>query len=165
MEAPFENLAPLYRTGRAFLMSGSGRDKKYAYRHGVATKLGDLEEAQWRQMALSLIESSGEQELYRNLLEWESERNYLHHSKQELELYVLELHMRRIFDDPLWVSYVGFNRRCRPSILERTPLVTIQSDCCGCTGEITEAMLHFAYGRPPTAPCPSCVAFSTFKIL
>ena len=37
--ASYDDLEFGHYTGQAILLSGSGRDKKYSYRHGVATNL------------------------------------------------------------------------------------------------------------------------------
>ena len=42
-----------YGTGQAVLLSGSGRDKKYGYRNGIQTNIGDIRSdisdgSQWR---------------------------------------------------------------------------------------------------------------------
>ena len=39
----FEDLSVHFFTGRSILLSGSGRDKKYSYRSGVMTDVGDIE--------------------------------------------------------------------------------------------------------------------------
>lgn len=42
-------------TGRAFLLSDRGFEKKYGYRHGVETPVGDIEESNGLQGATSGI--------------------------------------------------------------------------------------------------------------
>lgn len=99
----FADLRVHYGTGRAFLIRQEYRRNVYGYRKGVKTDLGDLEEKDWIQLATGLILKSGEQQLQKNLLEWEQEHNYCKSSPKEMEMTALELHMARIFDDPLWV--------------------------------------------------------------
>ena len=46
-------------TGQSF-SSGFGKGKSFAYRDGVMTQIGDLEEMQWRELVLALIERNGD---------------------------------------------------------------------------------------------------------
>ena len=39
----FSDLRAHYGTGRAYLISQKGREKKYGYRKGIQTDIGDLE--------------------------------------------------------------------------------------------------------------------------
>lgn len=66
--------------------SGSGRDKKYHPWSGVKTDLGEIEEKVWCQIAESLIDRKGESALLKSLIEWESDHNYVHASKEECAL-------------------------------------------------------------------------------
>ena len=84
-----------FSTGQSILLSGSGRDKKYGYRNGIQTDLGDIRNDVWR-------------DLVRELLEWEKEHTYWLKTKAELEHYTLELYAARIFDNPKWVDYEAF---------------------------------------------------------
>lgn len=112
----FSDLRIHYRTGRAYLIRQEGRTKTYGYRKGMQTDLGDLEENTWVQLVSGLIQTSGEQQLQKDLLEWEQEHNYCHNSRKEMEIHVLELYTDRIFDNPLWVDYIPFNRKYRPEV-------------------------------------------------
>ena len=71
----FADLRVHYGTGRAFLIRQEYRRNVYGYRKGVKTDLGDLEEKDWIQLATGLILKCGEQQLQKNLLEWEQEHN------------------------------------------------------------------------------------------
>lgn len=82
-----------------------------------------------------------------NLLEWEQEHNYCNSSPKEMEMTALELHMARIFDDPLWVAYIPFNRKYRPEVLESARLVWVQTECCGIPGQITQEQLDQSAGN------------------
>lgn len=113
--ASYDDLEFGHYTGQAILLSGSGRDKKYSYRHGVATNLGDIEEAVWFEAMLQLIERSGEQELFEQLLDWVTEHIPYLHTKKERHNEALILMSYRMFDEPKWVDYVEFNRKYRPS--------------------------------------------------
>lgn len=114
VDASYEDLELGTYTGQAILLSGSGRDKKYSYRHGVMTKLGDIEESVWFAAMLRLIERSGEQELFENLLEWVTENIPYLHTKKERHDEAIVLMSYRMFDNPKWVGYEDFNRKYRP---------------------------------------------------
>lgn len=114
----FNDLRLHFRTGRSILISGSGRDKKYSYRHGVMCNLGDMEESEWVQQVDALIRRSNEEELYRNLLHWCRDHNFARESENELRFRAYELHVARIFDDKRWVDYVPFNNKYRPGFIK-----------------------------------------------
>ena len=143
----FSDLRVHYGTGRAFLVRQEGRKKIYGYRKGIKTDVGDLEEKDWIQLASDLILKSGEQQMQKNLLEWEQEHDYCHSSRKEMEMTALELHMARIFDDPLWVDYIPFNRKYRPEVLHSARLVWVKTECCGIPGQITQEQLDKSAGN------------------
>ena len=157
----FKTLRVHYGTGRSFLIRADGRNKVYGYRKGVMTDLGDLEVQEWERLAKELVRTSKEQQLYQNLLEWEKEHNYCGRSGKELETEALELHMLRIFDDPLWVDYIPFNRRYRPKVLDPLELVWVKTACCGIPGEVTKERLAHDKER---IPCPVCGRWSEFQL-
>ena len=88
-----------------FLVLG---DKKYGYRNGIQTDLGDIRNDVWRDLVRELIVRSHEEDLFDKLLEWEKEHTYWLKTKAELEHYTLELYAARIFDNPKWVDYEAF---------------------------------------------------------
>ena len=49
-ELKFSDLRVHYGTGRSIHVSGTGRDKKFRYRHGAMTDLGDLEISEWNSL-------------------------------------------------------------------------------------------------------------------
>ena len=100
-------------TSRALHISGTGRDRKYTYRVGCMTDIGDVPMAEWNALARYIIERGGEQDLYEGLVEYTKSCAWLH-SKNEREEYALKLHISRIFDDQKWVGYEEFNRTHRP---------------------------------------------------
>ncbi|NBI85082.1 hypothetical protein D3Z47_02270 [Lachnospiraceae bacterium] len=155
----FETLRVRYGTGRSYLIRTEGRHKVHGYRKGVMTGLGDLELKEWKRLAMELVQTSQEQQLYQNLLEWRLEHN-CRRSDSEPEIDALELHMSRIFDDPLWVGYIPFNRRYRPEILDSSRLVWVKTECCGEPGEVTKERLEYEDGR---IPCPVCGRWSAFE--
>ena len=97
-------------TGRSFRISGSGRDAKYHYRHGIVCPLGDIEESLWRQLVLEQIEKEGAMALFEQLKAWQKENCAWLKTKQELEQYTLECFSTRLYDNPKWVDYNKFNR-------------------------------------------------------
>ena len=109
----FEDISVHFFTGRSILLSGSGRDKKYSYRSGVMTDVGDIELSRWRELVHGLIEKAHEQTLHEQLLKWVKDCCPFQHTREEIETYALELHASRIFDNPKWAAYDEFNRRYR----------------------------------------------------
>lgn len=105
-----ENLCAHFGTGRSIHLSGSGRDKKFSYRTGIQTDLGDIRDDVWRQLVQELIVRSHEEDLFNKLLEWENEHTCWLRTKAELEQYASELYSARIFDNPEWVDYEAFSQ-------------------------------------------------------
>ena len=142
------------------ISSGSGRDKKHSCWRGVQTRLGELEEKLWFQLVESLIYNTGEQALLDALIEWENNHNYTKDSPQEVRKEALRLHTARLFDNPLWVHFVTFNRQYRPEVLETAHLVTVVNECCNTPGEVTQEQVdHSANGM---IACPCCGRWSPF---
>ena len=54
----FADLRKQYGTGRSYLIS-SNPEKKYGYRIGVQTRIGDIEQSEWIRQAEELIERRG----------------------------------------------------------------------------------------------------------
>lgn len=100
-----------FSTGQSLLLSGSGRDKRFGYRTGVQTDFGDVRDDVWRQLVRELIVRSHEEELFKQLLDWEKEHTAWLKTKAELEQYTLELYVARIFDNPDWVDYDAFSQK------------------------------------------------------
>ena len=72
----------------------------------------------------------------------------------------LQLHVARLFDNPLWVHFVTFNRQYRPEVLEMAHLVTVVNECCNTPGEVTQEQVdHSANGM---IACPCCGRWSPF---
>ena len=106
-------------TGRAFLLSDRGHEKKYGYRHGVSTPIGDIEENLWYELMRELILQNDEADLYEQLLEWYRDDPVAGSTKKEHEQYVLKCFSYRIFDCPDWVDYIAFNQKNRPEFLRK----------------------------------------------
>lgn len=101
-----------YSTGRAYVISGTGRDRKYGFRAGKMTNIGDVLEEDWITLARYIIERDSEQDIFTGLVEYAKTCAWLH-SNKEREEYALDLHMRRIFENPEWVGYEAFTAKYR----------------------------------------------------
>lgn len=159
----FDDLHCWYGTGRAYLISGSGRNKNIGYRKGIMCRLGDLEESEWMHLMKTLIDQTGESGLYKQFFTWESEHILYSCSQAELERDVLVSYSYRLFDDEGWVGFVDFNRRFRPDVLSSANLVRIQCPCCNQPGETTQALLNRAASGQ--TPCPVCGRWEVFEII
>lgn len=133
----FSDLKVRYFTGRSILISDTGQGKRYQYRNGCMTALGDLEISEWREMITELIAYRSEQELQKQLYEWCAEHTPWLHGKSEITDYALECHAARLFDDPLWTDYIPFNRKYRPNVLDSAELIWAKTACCGTAQQFT----------------------------
>ena len=113
----FSDLHVHFFTGVAVRRLGDQHSKSSGYRNGVMTGLGDLAFPVWETLVLDLIHRSGEDELLGSLIAWLEATPWLR-TKREVDLYALELHAGRIFDNPDWVDYAAFNRKYRPNKLQ-----------------------------------------------
>ena len=52
----YENLTPHYGTGQSIRLPDRHYEKRYAYRNGVQTDLGDIIESGWVELAKWLVE-------------------------------------------------------------------------------------------------------------
>lgn len=157
----FEDIRWHYGTGIR-ISDGVGRNKTYRSRNGVMTKLGDIEERLWYELAESLIKRAGEEPLLNSLIEWRSDHNYAKNTPSQVRRDALHHHANRIFDDPRWVGFVRFNRKYRPERLENVNLITVINECCGMPGEITQEQLTAVYND--TVACPHCGRWSGFVV-
>ena len=158
----FEDVRVHYGTGRSYTVQGN-YEKKYFYRNGKKTNIGDIEESVWRDIVRQMISIHSEDELFQNLSAWYSETGGVFRTKSEQELYILELHAVRIFDDPGWCDYIRFNQRYRPDMIDEGRLVTVWMDCCQKEGLTTKELYEKRYGE--LLPCPHCGRYSTFHIV
>ena len=167
-EYTFDDLRFHYSTGRVFTISGSGRNAKKEYRHGVQCNLGNIEESKWCFLMDELIDRSDERELHNQLLEW-IEENPWHMAQKELDLEAFRLHSMRMFDCELWADFLPFNYRYRPNALHNIKTCWIMTDCCNLPGEITQAQLDEKYNRNDKGEkitrCPICGRWSTYRII
>jgi len=113
----FSDLRVHYFTGVSVRRLGDQRSKSSGYRNGVMTGLGDLAFPVWETLIRDLIYRSGEDELLNALIVWLVATPWLR-TEYDKELYALELHAGRIFDNPDWVDYIEFNRKYRPDKLQ-----------------------------------------------
>lgn len=161
-ELKFSDLRVRYGTGRSIHVSGTGRNKKFRYRRGVMTDLGDLEISKWNSLLNALIKYHSEREIQQQLRQWcKAECPWLH-SDDEVEEYALSLHAARIFEDPAWAGYISFNRQYRPEILETAKLVWIKTSCCQEAGQVTKEQLDKAVCMNDRIRCPHCGRYSEF---
>ncbi len=151
-----------YGTFRTF-SSGSGHDKKYWYRHGAQTKIGDIKEEVWYKVAEQVAMRDGESWLVDALTEWEKAHNYRNLKASELCEEALVSYSHRLFDNPRWVDYIPFNRKYRPQVLETAQLVTIIPKCCNMPGETTQEQIDHACQQKLS--CPHCGRWSEFDIV
>lgn len=158
-ELKIEDVRFMYGTGRAIYISGTGRDKVYDYRNGCMTKIGDIEEGEWISLMKFLIARDVEQDLFNQLLAWETEHNFCDSDKKTLERDTLIRHSMRLFDNVKWVDFVRFNQRYRPEELTKAVLVDIVTDCCG-THDVQTIELVETW---PKVTCPKCGTYTTFK--
>lgn len=159
----YSDLRCHYQTGRSYVISGEGRNRVYGYRNGIQCDLGDIEQKEWCQMVKEVIQQSGEQELFQQLLQHLKEHNYAKESNKELEFKGLLLHASRIFDNEVWVDYLKFNRKYRPEIASSARLVWIVPECCKRPGEITQTMLDSHKHIRNRTFCPHCGRWIRFK--
>jgi len=165
-ELTFEQLRVRYWSGRDSV-SGVGRFKSHTYHHYAVTALGEIELDQWRKLAKELIARNNEQDLQAHLLEWEGEHNYTRMRHSALELESLDLHVSRIFDNPLWVCFVPFNQRYRPEVIEEAHLAWVKNVCCNKPGLTTQEQVDAAreHDGSKIIACPCCGRWSAFEIM
>lgn len=137
--------------------------KKYNSRVGIQTDLGDIEESLWLQLVAKLIEDMGETALLNHLRVWIIKNAKWLKTKPAIEKYALELHMARIFDNPLWESFVPFNRKYRPDYLASFDLATVVNTCCNKPYQITMRRLNCIQGKDSC--CEHCGRSGPFKVI
>ena len=164
-ELTFEDLRVHFGTGRAYTISGKGRDRVLGYRTGKQCNLGDIEASEWTKLVKELILQKGEQELYQQLLSFIGKHNHAKASKAELEKEALQLHAARMFDNPLWVNFIEFNEQFRPEVLRSVRLVSVLPDCCKRVGQITEA--SYLEHNPAKGEnfCPHCRRWTKISLV
>lgn len=110
MKEKFERLRVLYNVTRFDTKPNRLGTKERITKSLVATKIGEIEIPYWRDLAKETIVQAGEEKIFNALLDWTSENCTWLKTEKEKEQYALELHMMRIFEDPMWAGYKKFNR-------------------------------------------------------
>ena len=162
----YESLTPHYGTGQSIRLADRNGEKRYSYRNGVQTNLGDIIETGWIELAKWLVEKEQAEEHFAHILEWTKEFNYVQ-SKTSAQLYkdALDCFVRRLPDNKGWWDYIRFNSRYRPELLEDPDLLTVVVECCGRTVKVTQEQIETGYEEKPVVPCPLCNKGSQFKIV
>ena len=160
-----EGLKKHYGTGRGILIGGSGRDKKYRYRIGIATDLGDIEESVWCELVEILVVKENDQSLLDNLREWLSIHSYDRLSKEDLRKQSLEYYAAQMHIDREWCDYILFNQKYYPERLDDSTLVEIVTSCCKKPCKVTPELISRQFGTNSTVRCPICAKYSTFEII
>ena len=162
----FECLRIHYFTGKP-VSKGVGRGKSYDYIESAWTDAGEIELSKWKEQARQLISQYHEECLQEDLLEWEKNHNYTNSNESKLELDSLDLHISRMFDNPLWVDYVPFNQKYRPTVLDEAHLIWVKTACCEEPGLTTKEQVEAARGNEGsrTTHCPCCGRWSAFEIV
>ena len=121
---------------------------------------------QWAAMAEQLIAFHHEEQLQDQMLKWVQETDYTNSTEREKKQQSLDLHVSRMFDDPLWVHYVRFNQRFRPDALKNARLVRIKTACCDKPGLTTHEQIDHARGSEggKVIFCPHCGRWSEFML-
>ena len=115
----FDDISHMYGTGRSFTYMKNASEKIVKYRHGVMTKIGDIEESVWEEIVMRLIKCENEEMLFNQLLEWIKTTLCWARDDKEARNYALKLFSARIFDNVQWVDYYQFNRKYRPEKIDK----------------------------------------------
>lgn len=113
-----KNLRKHYGTGVAITDTSSRREKKYTYRHGVQTNLGDIEKSLWVELCKRVVVRENEQALYKSIRKWVQETS-CYETEEELTELALVTYVSEIYDNPEWRCYNEFNSIYRPEILKK----------------------------------------------
>lgn len=140
-----EDLRVHYQTLHNVHISGTRRNRVTEDRTGMKTNIGDIEISAWMDLIRGLITRLGETDLQEQLQRWVKENCAWLHTQEAVEQYALELHATRIFDDPMWIGYIGFNRQYRPEALMNADLIWGKRKCCGKSRQMTRE--HFEWMR------------------
>lgn len=81
----YADIRPHYGTMNSVHVSGSGRNKVHRTRIGVKTKIGDIEEPAWRELAVAVIEAKGDSAEFQKTLDWVRRQKKYNHLKTEAE--------------------------------------------------------------------------------
>lgn len=139
--------------------TGSGRDKKYSYRHGASTPIGDIEDSVWKTAAEAVVKRDGLEQEVAQILPYVS---FASDTSAENRISAINAVFSGLYKDTLWVSFVEYNRNYHPELLTDAELVEVIPLCCNRPGQITADRLYYdRYSQ--TIPCPYCGRFSPFR--
>ena len=164
----FEDIYIHYSTGRSIVKDiYSPYSRRSSYRSGFMTNLGDIEHSVWMRLAEKVIELAGETKLFQHMNEHLKQDSFPWiKSREERWETALEYHCARLFDSPLWIDYISFNREYRPDVLERANIIWIAYSCCQLPFEVTQQRydsyfhIQAIYNR-----CPFCGQESEHKVV
>lgn len=165
-----ENIRYMHGTGVAINLEDSKRtgEKRYKYRHGIQTKLGDIEVSVWKELVYMLIKQQGDEEFYKQILEYETEHNRFNVvDKEDIEKEALRSYAMRLYDDKSAWDYIRFNARYRPHLLDDPTLLTVIPDCCWQVCKVAPERITHKWDNPneKVIPCPYCDKSTTFTIV
>ena len=166
----YGQLACRHCTGQAVQLRGDGIRKEYAFRNGVVTAIGDIEEGLWMRIMKCLVhEKYHEGKLYGQVLEYISDCIPWARTAAEREFRALEMMADRLFDNETWVDFLRFNRKYRPDRLSEVQTVKINPECCRHPGEITKARYEADNSAENAASerasfCPWCGKWTKIRI-
>lgn len=141
-EVTFENMHWKYGTCLCYTV-GKRSEKKTYSTNCVMTELGEMTESVWYELAELMIQREHEEELFNNLLQFETETpHYSCFDYTKLRHYTLELYIDRIFNQPGWVGFIPFNRKYRPDFIKNMEFIQIKSECCEAVGDVTEEQIR-----------------------
>lgn len=161
-----ENLEYMHGTGIA-ISTGKDRtgEKKYCYRHGVQTKLGDIEDSVWIALVKKLIEKENGQKLYEQLLEWtKAENTIVNRDENDMIMSALSDYVSQMNENKVWWDYIRFNAKYYPEKLEDPTLITVIPECCNVPCKVPPEQIRNWNGEE-TIPCPICSKGTTFEII
>jgi len=107
-----EDLKWQFGTGQA-ISSGSGRDKKYTYRHGVQTPIGDIERSVWIRAAEYVVERDGLQEEVKRMTPY----MLYHGTHMDIYTSTLDACLSRLYCNIKWVHFIEYNEKYHPELL------------------------------------------------
>lgn len=165
-----ENLQYMHGTGVAINLEDCRRtgEKRYKYRNGIQTKLGDIEETVWKELVKMLIKKENDEEFYKQILEYETEeKRFGVVDKDEIEKEALRAYAMKLYDKKSAWGYIRFNARYRPHLLEDPTLLTVIPDCCLRVCKATQERIEKKWDDPneKVIPCPYCDKVTTFTIV
>lgn len=139
--------------------TGAGRDKKYTYRHGASTPLGDIEDSVWKATAEAVVKRDGLEQEVTQILPYVVFPN---DSPAEKRISAIDAVFSGLYKNTLWVSFVEYNQKYHPELLASADLVELIPLCCNKPGQITADRLYYDL-QSGTIPCPHCGRFSRYR--